>query len=73
MQKTRMLAKALNIALQELREISEIASANCFDEVMRQLSPEVRQYITIDMAPVYWEKNEYDAGYAAMLEKARQS
>lgn len=71
MTKVRMLAKALNIALAELREVSEDARTNTFDSVMMHFPEEVRQHIKVDMSPVYWKNNDYNPEYVALLVKAR--
>lgn len=71
MRTSRMLAKALNIALAELREISETERLNSFDSVMRHFPDEVRQHITIDMSPAFWESNDYDPAYVAVIIKAK--
>jgi hypothetical protein len=72
MQKVRMLAKALNIALAELREVCETERMNCFDDVMRHLPSEVREYIKVDMSPVYWENNDYNPEYVKQRELAKR-
>lgn len=56
----RLLARALNIAMRELRDLSESNRFNSFDDVMTRLSPDVRDYLAVDPAPVYWESNDYD-------------
>lgn len=72
MQTSRMLAKALNIALAELREASEDQRLNSFDSVLRHFPNEVRQHIRVDMSPVYWENNDYDPEYVARLAQAKE-
>jgi hypothetical protein len=71
MTKTQMLARALNIALAELRDISTGEHVNCFDSVMKHFPAEVRRYIKIDTSPVYWDNNDYDPDYVARLEQAK--
>jgi hypothetical protein len=71
MQKVWMLAKALNIALAELREVSEDERTNNFDSVMKHFPQEVRQYIKVDMSPVYLENNDYDPEYVARMARAK--
>jgi hypothetical protein len=57
--------KALNIILAELREVSKDSRTNNFDHVMKQLPPEIRRHVKVNMSPVYWEENDYDPEYAA--------
>lgn len=57
------LVKALNLVLIELREVSQDNRTNNFDHIMKQLTPEVREHITINTSPVYWDENEYDPRY----------
>jgi len=57
------VVEALNIALAELREVSETSGMNCFDSVMRMLGPEVRAYIRVDTSPVYWSENASELDY----------
>lgn len=71
MANARMLAKALNIALAELREVSEDSRTNNFDSVMRHYPQEIRQHIKVDQSPVFWDKNDYDPEYVARLMKAK--
>lgn len=73
MTKSSMLAKALNIALAELREASEDERGNWFDSVMRHFPQEVRAHIKVDQSPVYWENNDYDPAYVASLDRAVKS
>ncbi len=70
--KIAMLRKALNIALAELREISETERLNCFDSVMRHYPQDVRDHIRIDMSPVYLDTNDYDPAYVARLASAQK-
>jgi hypothetical protein len=67
MTKVSMLAKALNIALAELRIASEDGRTNYFDHVMKHFPQEVRDYIKVNQAPVYWENNDYDPEYVKAL------
>lgn len=67
-----MLAKALNIALAELREVSEVERLNSFDSVMRHFNADVRQHIKVDMSPVYWDDNDYDQEYADHIARYRR-
>ena len=70
MQKVRMLAKALNIALAELREVSTTERLNSFDDVMCHFPQAVRDYIKVDMSPVYWENNDYNPKHATKAKNA---
>lgn len=54
MTKVQILAKALNIALAELRELSQSQRLNSFDSVVQQLPVEARRYVEVDMSPIYW-------------------
>jgi hypothetical protein len=56
----RALSRALNNAMLELRETSEAERLNSFDDVMTRISPEIREYLTVDQSPVFWPDNDFD-------------
>lgn len=72
MARARDLAKALNIALAELRQVSEDERTNNFDSVMRHFPAEIRAHIRVDQSPVYWDNNDYDPDYVLRLVQANK-
>lgn len=52
------ILKALELVLQELRAVSDMAQFNSFDYCVSQIGQDILDQLKINLNPVYWDSKE---------------